>query len=53
MKEELLLILLSIRTIIYIIFNSGGVYNLVGINNTIELIKIYPHYQFLKIEFFL
>jgi len=49
MKEELLLISLSNTTVKYMMYNGGGAYNPVGIQTLIELIKIYPHYPFLKI----
>jgi hypothetical protein len=49
MEEELLLISLSNTTVKYMMYNGGGAYNPVGIQTPIELIRIYPHYPFLKI----
>jgi hypothetical protein len=47
MKEELLLISLSNTTLKYMMYNRGGAYKQVG--TRIEIIKIYPHYPFLKL----
>ena len=50
MKEEIVLILLSIITVKLFLNNKDdGVYNRVGSTTINELIKIYPHYPFLKL----